>query len=165
MSQEKMLHRGLSRRHMEMIAIGGCIGTGLFMGSGKTISLAGPAIIFIYAVTGLMLYFVMRAMGELLLHNSDYRSFVDFSEDFLGSQAAFFVGWSYWFAWIVTAIAETIAITGYMTFWWPTLPAWISASVTVGILLTINLLAVKAFGELEFWLAIIKIVAILGLIG
>lgn len=160
-----MLHRGLSRRHMEMIAIGGCIGTGLFMGSGKTISLAGPAIIFIYAVTGLMLYFVMRAMGELLLHNSDYRSFVDFSEDFLGSQAAFFVGWSYWFAWIVTAIAETIAITGYMTFWWPTLPAWISASVTVGILLTINLLAVKAFGELEFWLAIIKIIAIIGFIG
>ena len=150
---------------MEMIAIGGCIGTGLFMGSGKTISLAGPAIILVYAVTGFMLYFVMRAMGELLLHNPNYRSFVDFSEDLLGPQMAFFVGWSYWFAWIVAAIAETVAITGYMTFWWPTLPAWISASVTIVLLLTINLLAVKAFGELEFWLAIIKVIAILGFIG
>ncbi len=103
------LHRGLNQRQMEMIAIGGCIGTGLFMGSGKSISLAGPSIILVYAVTGLMLYFVMRAMGELLLHDLSYKSFVDFSEDLLGPIAGFFVGWSYWFAWIVAAIAEIIA--------------------------------------------------------
>ena len=158
------LHRGLGQRQIEMIAIGGCIGTGLFMGSGKTISAAGPAVILLYAVTGLMLYFVMRAMGELLLHNLDYKSFVDFSEDILGPRAGFFVGWSYWFAWIVAAIAEIIAITGYVSFWWPALSPWVSAMATIFILTTINLLTVKAFGELEFWLAIIKVIAIAGLI-
>lgn len=164
MNRPETLHRGLGQRQIEMIAIGGCIGTGLFMGAGKTISAAGPAIILIYAITGVMLYFVMRAMGELLLHDLNYKSFVDFSEDILGPQAGFFVGWSYWFAWIVAAIAEIIAITGYVSFWWPEIPPWISAMTTVFVLLTINLLTVKAFGELEFWLAIIKVVAIICLI-
>lgn len=158
------LHRGLGQRQIEMIAIGGCIGTGLFMGSGKTISLAGPAVILVYAITGVMLYFVMRAMGELLLHNLEYKSFVDFSEDLLGPQAGFFVGWSYWFAWIVAATAEIIAITGYVTFWWPNVSPWATAMVTILTLMTINLLTVKAFGELEFWLAIIKVIAIISLI-
>ena len=164
MEKSSELERGLSQRHIEMIAIGGCIGTGLFMGSGKTISLAGPGIIFIYAITGLILYFVMRAMGELLLHNLSYKSFVDFSEDILGPTAGFFVGWSYWFVWIVAAIAEIIAITGYISFWFPDLPNWISAVGLILLLLTLNLLTVKAFGELEFWMAIIKVVAIVGLI-
>lgn len=148
-----------------MIAIGGCIGTGLFMGSGKTISLAGPAVILVYAITGIMLYFVMRAMGELLLHNLEYKSFVDFSEDLLGTQAGFFVGWSYWFAWIVAATAEIIAITGYVEFWWPSVSPWVSAMTTILALLIVNLLTVKAFGELEFWLAIIKVIAIISLIA
>ena len=164
MKPQERLHRGLGQRQIEMIAIGGCIGTGLFMGSGKTISSAGPAVILIYAITGLMLYFVMRAMGELLLHNLDYKSFVDFSDDILGPRAGFFVGWSYWFAWIVAAIAEIIAITSYVSFWWPDFPPWASAIATISVLTTINLLTVKAFGELEFWLAIIKVIAIIGLI-
>lgn len=164
MKPQENLHRGLGQRQIEMIAIGGCIGTGLFMGSGKTIASAGPAVILIYAITGLMLYFVMRAMGELLLHKVDYKSFVDFSEDILGPRAGFFVGWSYWFAWIVAAIAEIIAITSYVSFWWPTFPSWASAMATIFILTTINLLTVKAFGELEFWLAIVKVIAIVGLI-
>ncbi|SNX28044.1 D-serine/D-alanine/glycine:proton symporter, AAT family [Polynucleobacter meluiroseus] len=158
------LERGLGQRHIEMIAIGGCIGTGLFMGSGRTISLAGPGIIVIYGITGLILYFVMRAMGELLLYNLNYKSLVDFCEDILGPAAGFFVGWSYWFAWIVAAIAEIVAITGYMSFWFPNLPHWISALTIVILLLALNLLSVKAFGELEFWMAIIKVVAIVGLI-
>lgn len=165
MSESNSLVRGLGQRQIELIAIGGCIGTGLFMGSGKTISVAGPSVILIYAVTGLMLYFVMRAMGELLLHDLNYKSFVDFSEQLLGPRSGFFVGWSYWFAWIVAAIAEIIAITGYVTFWWPLIPQWATASATVIFLLIINLLAVKAFGELEFWLAIIKVIAIVALIG
>ena len=150
---------------MEMIAIGGCIGTGLFMGSGKTISLAGPGIIFIYALTGFMLYFVMRAMGELLLHDLSYKTFIDFCEDILGPSAGFYVGWSYWFAWIVTAIAEIIAITGYVSFWWPDLPHWISALGVTLLLLTLNILSVRAFAELEFWMAIIKVIAIAVLIA
>ena len=165
MHQDRKLERGLGQRQIEMIAIGGCIGTGLFMGSGKTISLAGPGIILIYAITGCVLYFVMRAMGELLLHNLEYKSFVDFSEDILGPSAGFFVGWSYWFAWIVAAIAEIIAITGYIAFWWPDLPPWISALVLIALLLALNILSVKAFGELEFWMAIIKVIAIVGLIA
>lgn len=158
------LARGLGQRQMEMIAIGGCIGTGLFMGSGKTISLAGPGIVFIYAITGFMLYFVMRAMGELLLHDLSYKTFIDFCEDILGPSAGFFVGWSYWFAWIVAAIAEIIAITGYVSFWWPELPHWISAVGITLLLLTLNILSVKAFAELEFWMAIIKVLAIVILI-
>ena len=164
MESNRKLERGLGQRQIEMIAIGGCIGTGLFMGSGKTISIAGPSIILIYAVIGCILYFVMRAMGELLLYNLNYKSFVDFSEDILGPSAGFFVGWSYWFAWIVAAIAEIIAITGYVSFWWPDLPHWISALTVIIFLLTLNILSVKAFGELEFWMAIIKVIAIIGLI-
>ncbi len=160
MQKNSDLERGLGQRQMEMIAIGGCIGTGLFMGSGKTISLAGPGIIFIYALTGFMLYFVMRAMGQLLLHDLSYKTFIDFCEDILGPSAGFFVGWSYWFAWIVTAIAEIIAITGYISFWWPDLPHWISAMGVTLLLLTLNILSVKAFAELEFWMAIVKVVAI-----
>jgi len=164
MESNHKLERGLGQRQIEMIAIGGCIGTGLFMGSGKTISIAGPSIILIYAVIGFVLYFVMRAMGELLLSNLEYKSFVDFSEDILGPSAGFFVGWSYWFAWIVAAIAEIIAITGYIAFWWPELPHWISATSVIFLLLTLNILSVKAFGELEFWLAIVKVIAIICLI-
>ena len=164
MESNHALKRGLGQRQIEMIAIGGCIGTGLFMGSGKTISIAGPSIIFIYAIIGFILYFVMRAMGELLLSNLDYKSFVDFSEDILGPSAGFFVGWSYWFAWIVAAIAEIIAITGYVSFWWPDLPPWISAISVIFLLFTLNIVSVKAFGELEFWLAIIKVIAIICLI-
>ena len=164
MKNSSKLERGLGQRQMEMIAIGGCIGTGLFMGSGKTISLAGPGIIFIYAITGIILYFVMRAMGELLLHDLKYKSFIDFSEDILGPNAGYMVGFSYWFAWIVAAIAEIIAITGYFSFWFPDLPHWISAFAIIFLLLTLNILSVKAFGELEFWMAIIKVVAIIFLI-
>jgi D-serine/D-alanine/glycine transporter len=165
MEESHKLERGLGQRQIEMIAIGGCIGTGLFMGAGKTISLAGPGIIFIYGITGFILYFVMRAMGELLLSNMEYKSFVDFSEDILGPSAGFFVGWSYWFAWIVAAIAEITAITGYVSFWWPDLPHWLPALATITLLMILNILSVKLFGELEFWLSIIKVFAILGLIG
>ena len=91
------LQRTLKNRHLQLIAIGGAIGTGLFMGSGKTISLAGPSVLFTYIIIGLFLFFVMRAMGELLLHNLEYKSFVDFTADFVGPPAGYFVGWTYWF--------------------------------------------------------------------
>jgi len=159
------LRRGLSNRQIQLIAIGGAIGTGLFMGSGKTISQAGPAVLVVYAIIGFFVFFVLRAMGELLLSNLNYKSFVDFAADLLGPAAGFFIGWSYWFAWIVTGIAEIIAITGYAKFWWPDLPAWLPALVTIGLVLMINLFSVSNFGEVEFWFALIKIVAILCLIA
>ncbi|MFC9768603.1 D-serine/D-alanine/glycine transporter [Rhodococcus jostii] len=158
------LSRQLSNRHIQLIALGGAIGTGLFMGSGKTISLAGPSVIFVYMIIGFMLFFVMRAMGEILLSNLKYKSFSDFAADLLGPWAGFFTGWTYWFCWIVTGIADVIAISGYVSYWWPGLPLWIPALVAVVALIVSNLPTVKAFGETEFWFALIKIIAIVGLI-
>ena len=154
------LRRDLSNRHIQLIAIGGAIGTGLFMGSGRTISHAGPAVLLVYGIIGFFVFFVLRAMGELLLSNLNYKSFVDFAADLLGPAAGFFMGWSYWFAWIVTGIAEIVAITGYAKFWWPGSPAWLPVLVTVGLILALNLSRVRNFGETEFWFALIKIAAI-----
>ncbi|HEX7731275.1 MAG TPA: D-serine/D-alanine/glycine transporter [Rhodanobacter sp.] len=162
--QPDHLRRSLSNRHLQLIALGGAIGTGLFMGSGKTISLAGPSILLVYLIIGVMLFFVMRAMGELLLSNLQYKSFIDFSTDLLGPWAGFFCGWTYWFCWIVTAIAEVIAIASYTQFWLPHLAPWIPALLCVLLLLGLNLATVRMFGELEFWFALIKIVAIIALI-
>lgn len=158
------LQRHLSNRHIQLIALGGAIGTGLFMGSGKTISSSGPSIIFVYMIIGFILFFVMRAMGELLLSNLEYKSFSDFATDLLGPWAGYFTGWTYWFCWIVTGIAEVIAITAYMQLWFPHLPEWVVTLGCVFVLLSLNLATVKLFGEMEFWFAMIKIIAIVALI-
>ncbi|WP_153785545.1 D-serine/D-alanine/glycine transporter [Pseudomonas sp. EMN2] len=163
-AEDQHLQRNLTNRHIQLIAIGGAIGTGLFMGSGKTISLAGPSIIFVYMIIGFMLFFVMRAMGELLLSNLNYKSFIDFSADLLGPWAGYFTGWTYWFCWVVTGIADVVAIAAYTQFWFPDLPQWIPALSCVALLLSLNLVTVKLFGEMEFWFALIKIVAIIGLV-
>jgi D-serine/D-alanine/glycine transporter len=159
------LRRDLANRHIQLIAIGGAIGTGLFMGSGRTISLAGPAVLVVYGTIGFFVFFALRAMGELLLSNLNYKSFVDFASDLLGPAAGFFLGWSYWFAWIVTGIADLVAITGYTNFWWPDVPAWLPVVITVGLILVFNLFSVRNFGEIEFWFALIKVAAIICLIG
>ena len=163
--EEPHLARALSNRHIQMIAIGGAIGTGLFMGSGKTISLAGPAVLFVYMIIGFMLFFVMRAMGEVLLSNLDYKTFGDFAGDLLGPWAGFVVSWSYWFYWVVVGVADIVAITGYCQLLVPSTPLWLPALVTPLLLLCLNLPTVAAFGELEFWFAIIKVVAIIALIA
>jgi D-serine/D-alanine/glycine transporter len=158
------LQRGLTNRHIQLIAIGGAIGTGLFLGSGRTISLAGPSVLLVYAVIGFMLFFVMRAMGEMLLSNLDYKSFRDMAADVLGPWAGFVTGWTYWFSWIVTGVADVVAVAGYVDYFAPGLPQWVPALGLVALLLALNLVAVRLFGELEFWFAIIKIVAIVALI-
>lgn len=163
-AETNQLRRSLSNRHIQLIAIGGAIGTGLFMGSGKTISLAGPSIIFVYMIIGFMLFFVMRAMGELLLSNLNYKSFSDFSADLIGPWAGFFVGWTYWFCWVITGIADIVAITAYVSYWAPNFPEWVTSFICVLTLLTLNLVSVKLFGEMEFWFSMIKIVAIVSLI-
>ena len=159
------LQRALSNRHIQLLAIGGAIGTGLFMGSGKTIAVAGPSVILVYMIIGFMLFFVMRAMGELLLSRSSYRNFSDFAGDILGPWAAFFTGWTYWFCWIVTGIADVIVIASvYVTFWLPLIPTWIPALLVIVALIALNLPSVRGFGETEFWFALIKIAAIVLLI-
>jgi D-serine/D-alanine/glycine transporter len=158
------LHRSLSNRHIQLIAIGGAIGTGLFMGSGKTIALSGPSIIFVYLIIGAILFFVMRAMGELLLSNLEYKSFTDFATDTLGPWAGFFTGWTYWLCWIVTGTADVVAISAYATFWFPDISHWVPALLCILLFVSLNLVHVKLFGELEFWFSMIKIVAIVGLV-
>lgn len=159
------LRRNLHNRHIQLIAIGGAIGTGLFMGSGKTISLAGPSIIFVYMIIGFMLFFVMRAMGELLLSNLEYKSFSDFAADLLGPWAGYFTGWTYWFCWVVTGIADVVAISSYFQLWFPNFSIWMSALLCIVVFLSLNIATVKLFGEMEFWFAIIKIIAIVALIA
>lgn len=161
---EPQLQRGLHNRHLQLIAIGGAIGTGLFLGSGRTIHLAGPSILLVYLVIGFFLFFVMRAMGELLLSNLAYKSFADFTTDLVGKPAGFYIGWTYWMCWVVIGIADTTAICGYLSLWFPTLPKWIPALCVVLLLTGLNMVAVRIFGELEFWFAMIKIVTIIALI-
>ena len=159
------LRRSLSNRHIQLIAIGGAIGTGLFMGSGRSIHVAGPSIMIVYAIVGFMLFFVMRAMGELLLHNLKYKSFQDFAADILGPWAGFVVGWTYWLCWVVLGMADLIAIVDYWDFWVHNKNVAMALAVGVMLmLLLMNLLTVRLFGELEFWFAAIKLVAIAALV-
>ena len=161
--EQRELKRDLSNRHVQLIAIGGTIGTGLFLGSGKAIQLAGPSIIFAYLIVGIALFFVMRALGELLLSKAGYQSLTDIVEEYLGPWASFVTGWTYWFCWIMTAMADVIAVGVYVKYWF-NIPQWIPALICVIILLGLNLLTVKLFGELEFWFALIKVITILALI-
>lgn len=162
--EQQGLKRGLKNRHVQLIAIGGTIGTGLFLGSGKAIQLAGPSIIFAYLIVGTALFFVMRALGELLLSNAGYKSFTDFAVDYIGPWAGYVTGWTYWFCWIMTAMADIIAVGVYVRYWF-NIPQWVPALVCLIVLLGLNLLTVKLFGELEFWFALIKVITILALIA
>ena len=161
---QQELKRGLKNRHVQLLAIGGAIGTGLFLGSGRSISLAGPSILLTYMITGIICFFIMRALGELLLSNLDHHSFIDFVEEYLGDRAAFITGWTYWFCWLSLAMADLTAVGLYMQYWIPWMPQWIPALVVLAILLVMNLTAVKHFGEMEFWFALIKVIAIVSLI-
>ncbi len=163
--QEGTLERGLSNRHLQLIAIGGAIGTGLFLGSGKVISLTGPSVLIIYAVIGCMMFFLMRGLGELLLSNLNYHTFGDIVKDLLGPAAGFFVSWTYWVTWVVICIADIIAITSYVSYFNESIPTWVPALIAAAVLLLLNLQPVRFFGEFEFWFSLIKIVAILALIG
>ncbi|KRG10401.1 amino acid permease [Staphylococcus sp. NAM3COL9] len=158
------LQRELSSRHIQLIAIGGAIGTGLFLGAGQTIALTGPSILLTYIIIGFMLFMFMRGLGEMLVTNTNFKSFADVTNQYIGSFAGFVTGWTYWLCWIITGMAEVTAVAKYVSFWFPHIPNWISALFCVLVLMSLNLLSAKLFGELEFWFAIIKIVTILALI-
>lgn len=161
--EQQELKRDLKNRHVQLIAIGGTIGTGLFLGSGAAIEKAGPSVIIVYLIIGISLFFVMRSLGEMLLSNAGYQSFIDFATDYIGNWAGYVTGWTYWFCWIMTAMADIIAVGVYVRFWFD-IPQWIPALVCLVVLLGLNLLTVKLFGELEFWFAIIKVITIIALI-
>lgn len=159
------LQRTLHNRHIQLMAMGGAIGTGLFMGSGKIIAMSGTSIILIYMIIGLFVYLVMRAMGELLLSNLNFKSFADFAGAYLGPQAAFFLGWSYWLSWSVAVVGDAVVVGGFFQYWFPDVPAWVPAIAMMLTLFALNVLTVKLFGEVEFWFAIIKIIAVVTLIA
>ena len=163
-SDQTKLTRGLKRRHIELIAIGGAIGVGLFLGSAKVIQNAGPGLILGYAVGGLVIFFIMRALGELLLYRPVAGSFVTYADEFVGPFAGFATGWSYWFTWVVTGMAELTAIGVYVSYWLPALPQWITVLAALVVLYGANMLAVRVFGEMEFWFALIKVAMIVMLI-
>ncbi|MFJ9035534.1 amino acid permease [Streptomyces sp. NPDC102406] len=155
--------RGLGSRQIQMIAIGGAIGTGLFLGAGKGISKAGPSLILAYAIAGLVIFFIMRALGELLMYRPVSGSFSEYAREFIGPFAGFVTGWTYWLFWVITGMTEVTAAATYMTYWWD-IPQWVSALVFTVILYGANLISVKLFGELEFWFSMVKVTAIVGMI-
>lgn len=162
--EAKDLERGLKSRHIQLIALGGAIGVGLFLGSAKAIHQAGPALLLSYAFAGIAVFFTMRALGELMIHRPVTGSFAIYAEEFIGPWAGFFTGWNYWFMWVVTGMAELTAIGVYFHYWFPAIPQWIPALAALVILTATNMIAVKLFGEFEFWFALIKIVTIVGMI-
>lgn len=164
-NNEQNMERGLKSRHVQLIALGGTIGTGLFLGAGKSIHLAGPSILLAYLIAGLACFFLMRALGELLLSHTSSVSFIDFIDKYLGKKTGFVAGWTYLICWITIAMAEITAAGLYIQFWYPHLPIWVTALFLLIILFFMNSITVSAFGETEFWFAIIKVVAILVLIG
>src|SRR6202166_2828345 len=159
------LSRNLKNRHIQLIAIGGTIGVGLFLGSAKAIHHAGPGLLLAYGVGGLAIFFIMRALGELLTYRPVAGSFAAYADEFCGPFAGFVTGWSYWFMWVVTAMAELTAIGIYVRYWLSEVPQWLPALVALVLLYGSNQLAVRVFGELEFWFALIKVVTIVALIA
>lgn len=158
------LSRSLNSRHITMIAIGGAIGTGLFLGSGQAIHDAGPSIIVAYFIMGIFTYLLMRALGELMLSDTSKHSFIDFVKTYLGPRAEFMTGWMYWFCWISLAMADLTATGIYLRFWFPHLPQWVGPLVIVLVLMAANMVSVGIFGEIESWFAFIKVAAIEALI-
>ncbi|MGW3988276.1 amino acid permease [Streptomyces sp. NPDC004830] len=161
---EEGYERGLGSRQVQMIAIGGAIGVGLFMGAGANIAKAGPSIILMYALAGVVIFFIMRALGELLLYRPVSGSFAEYAREFLGPFFGFVTGWTYWLMWVVTGMAELTAAAIYIHFWFPEIPQWVSALVFLVVLFGVNLISVKIFGEVEFWFSMIKVTAIIGMI-
>ncbi|AXG78074.1 amino acid permease [Streptomyces paludis] len=161
---EEEYERGLGSRQVQMIAIGGAIGVGLFMGAGANIAKAGPSIILMYALAGVVIFFIMRALGELLLYRPVSGSFAEYAREFLGPFFGFVTGWTYWLMWVVTGMAELTAAAIYIHFWFPSIPQWVSALVFLVVLFGVNLISVKIFGEVEFWFSMIKVTAIIGMI-
>ncbi|UXR69321.1 amino acid permease [Staphylococcus sp. IVB6246] len=159
--EDNQLHRGLSSRQIQMIALGGTIGVGLFMGASSTIAWTGPSVIFAYLLAGLFLFLVMRAMGEMVYLYPTTGSFANYATDYLHPVAGYITAWANIFQWIVVGMSEVIAVGAYMQFWWLELPTWIPGIIVIVTLAAANMISVKAFGEFEFWFAMIKIVTII----
>jgi aromatic amino acid transport protein AroP len=162
---EHTLKRGLGNRHIQLIALGGAVGTGLFLGVAQTIKLAGPSVILGYAIAGIMAFFIMRQLSEMVVDQPVAGSFSHFANRYWGPFAGFASGWNYWILYVLVSMAELTAVGIYIQYWWPGVPMWASALGFFVLINAVNLLHVKLFGEMEFWFAIIKVAAIVAMIG
>ena len=158
------LKRGLKNRHIQLIAMGGAIGTGLFLGSAHVIQSAGPSIILGYAIGGLIAFLIMRQLGEMIVHEPVAGSFSHFAYKYWGKFPGFLTGWNYWILYILVAMTELTAVAKYINYWWPHIPAWASVLFFFVIITLVNLGNVKFYGESEFWLSIIKVTAVISMI-
>ncbi|MBJ9986017.1 amino acid permease [Acinetobacter sp. S40] len=158
------LQRGLKNRHIQLIAMGGAIGTGLFLGSAQVIQSAGPSIILGYAIGGLIAFLIMRQLGEMIVEEPVAGSFSHFANKYWGKFPGFLAGWNYWILYVLVAMTELTAVAKYINYWWPHIPSWISVLFFFIVITAINLTNVKFYGESEFWLAIIKVVAVISMI-
>ncbi|MFE9397824.1 amino acid permease [Streptomyces flavidovirens] len=154
--------KDLKSRHINMIAIGGAIGTGLFLGAGGRMAGAGPSLAIAYAICGVFAFFVVRALGELVLYRPSSGAFVSYAREFMGEKGAFAAGWLYFLNWSTTAVADITAAATYAHFWamFSDVPQWVLALIALAVVLTANLISVKYFGEMEFWFAIVKVAAL-----
>ncbi len=161
-SHEEGYHQGLNRRQVQMIAIGGAIGTGLFLGAGSRLQVAGPSLALVYLVCGGFAFLILRALGELVMHRPSSGSFVSYAREFLGEKASYVAGWLYFLNWAMTGIVDITAVALYMHYWgmFVDVPQWIFALVALCIVTGMNLISVKWFGEMEFWFAVIKVGAL-----
>ncbi|MDI6526420.1 amino acid permease [Pseudomonas otitidis] len=158
------LKRGLENRHIQLIALGGAIGTGLFLGSAGVLKSAGPSMILGYAIAGFIAFLIMRQLGEMIVEEPVAGSFSHFAHKYWGGYAGFLAGWNYWVLYVLVGMAELTAVGKYIQFWWPDVPTWVTAAVFFVLINVINLANVRVFGETEFWFALIKVVAIIGMI-
>lgn len=158
------LKRGLQNRHIQLIALGGAIGTGLFLGSAGVLRSAGPSMILGYAIAGFIAFLIMRQLGEMIVEEPVAGSFSHFAHKYWGGYAGFLSGWNYWVLYVLVGMAELTAVGKYVQFWWPEIPTWATAAAFFVLINAINLTNVKVFGETEFWFALIKVVAIIGMI-
>ncbi|WP_435282658.1 amino acid permease [Streptomyces koelreuteriae] len=156
--------KDLKPRHVNMIAIGGAIGTGLFLGAGGRLHNAGPALAIAYLVCGVFAFFVVKALGELVLYRPSSGSFVSYAREFLGEKGAYVAGWMYFLNWSTTGIADITAIALYTHYWslFTDIPQWVLALIALAVVLAVNLISVKIFGEMEFWFSIIKVATLVG---
>ncbi|NNH26742.1 amino acid permease [Acinetobacter terrestris] len=163
-SESSTLQRGLKNRHIQLIAMGGAIGTGLFLGSAQVIQSAGPSIILGYAIGGLIAFLIMRQLGEMIVHEPVAGSFSHFAFKYWGKFPGFLAGWNYWILYILVAMTELTAVAKYINYWWPFIPAWASVLFFFVVITLVNLGNVKFYGESEFWLSIIKVTAVISMI-
>ncbi len=164
-TEQTGLQRHLKVRHIRLMALGSTIGVGLFLGSASAIQIAGPSILLGYLLAGIVAFIVLRTLGEMAVHEPVAGSFAAYANSYIGPLAGYMVGWGYWTYWIVVGIAEVTAVGIYMGIWFPEMPQWVWALSSILMMGLINLIAVKVFGEFEFWFALIKVVAIVAMIA